>query len=117
MAFDSHKAVRVSEVRIVIRLYHFSFFPTKLQISSAWTSFTGTLTIFFASSRSHFSPAVTRSFRMVVWWTPVSRCAVFTEHPSSSNSSAWIPLATGRCMEPSGFSGRKENVLPQPLQQ
>ncbi len=29
MAFDSHKAVRVSEVRIVIRLYHFFFLPNE----------------------------------------------------------------------------------------
>src|SRR5271165_6979461 len=45
----------------------FCFFPMKAQSSSHSTSWTWTLRTFSAMIRSHFSPASTRSLRIVFW--------------------------------------------------
>src|SRR5260370_13063172 len=89
----------------------FCFLTMQLHTSSLSTSRTFTPRIFSAMMRSHFSPASSSSFRIVVWWTPVTRSMLETLLPSSKSERTISAFSTGRYMASSGFSRGSRNVF------
>src|ERR1039457_5237754 len=98
--------VGVTKVRIVLGADALLLFTDEMndQSSSHSTSRTLTFTTLVAMMRSHFSPAKTRSFRMVGGWTSVRRSTLDTLLPSSRSFRTISVFLTGRYMPSSGFS-------------
>ena len=112
MALDCNECIAVAQVLIVFGSVPFFFLADEGPDFVGFHVTHRNITIFVAISRSHLSPARTKSFRIVSRLTPLIRSTanarILQGHPQGENG-----LLFETVMDPRSFSLGSVNVFPQ----